>query len=777
MSIAPSPPRTKMRSARAIHLNAPPRPSAQALFMPRPNLSFVPATKIVIFFTMKVKMMKRIPSPSPAAAPSAAALLALLLLGAASSSAVAAAAGALVAPGGPDSPATEVARDYDDADGATMRGYLALPDADGKVPAVIVLHDSNGLTLYERQRASLFADALGYVGFAADMYGIDADLSPEDGGWFAFAPLSGKLSDNSTLFVQRINAAVDYVRGLDRVDPEKVAVVGYCLGGTGIVTYLNNMNMEEGRMPLAGAIGIHPTIMGERPGPKPGSIKTPSLYLTGGSDFLAGPEAMAKLESDLKIGSESSDIAWETVRYAGIEHGFSDWFTENYDARADARSWHSTKTFLKAEFGEATVADEEITMDEYVAYEGDIVITSNDYKGQTLLGTLTYPPNREGSQKLPVVVLVPYALDTRERHNRRAVKMAMESGLIVFTTEHQSEELSGLLVDPMEYVSLIRSAISAAKDQPGVDGDNVAIVGFGELGGAGALYYGLLAEYDEDNGGFDESVKVIASLGGDLDTVYNVTSSSAVQVIPSGPISGGGGDWSGGAGGGDWSGAAGGGDWSGAAEGGAWSGGAAGSGSEWTGATSGGDSTWSSDSAGSLASENMNASWTSESSGSSSWTSESNGSSLTLEGSSNSSSSNGTTRRLANATKPHFLIQSGAAGDDMAKAVIPLEQGLIGIGVDYELARFSDAGGNFAVWDADGDVEGGGHDPRAASRAMDQLYTVLYEAFEFEKQLTDSNLEPSTRPAEESSSPRSFCTAMIASCAFASLVMSLWPIW
>ena len=56
-------------------------------------------------------------------------------------------------------------------DGEVCEGYVAWDDAVvGARPGVMIVHDWNGLDDYEKLRARMLAE-LGYVGFAADIYG------------------------------------------------------------------------------------------------------------------------------------------------------------------------------------------------------------------------------------------------------------------------------------------------------------------------------------------------------------------------------------------------------------------------------------------------------------------------------------------------------------------------------------------------------------------------------------------------------------------------------
>ncbi|MFY9974582.1 MAG: dienelactone hydrolase family protein, partial [Chromatiaceae bacterium] len=59
---------------------------------------------------------------------------------------------------------------YQDGD-QTLSGYIAYDDAlEGKRPGVLVVHEWWGLNDYAKRRARMLAE-LGYVAFAADMYG------------------------------------------------------------------------------------------------------------------------------------------------------------------------------------------------------------------------------------------------------------------------------------------------------------------------------------------------------------------------------------------------------------------------------------------------------------------------------------------------------------------------------------------------------------------------------------------------------------------------------
>ena len=250
-------------------------------------------------------------------------------------------------------PINVIAQNYTDSEGVLLQGFLSTPNTttttNKKVPAVVIMNDSSGTDAYEKQRATMIANELGYVAFAADTFGVETEIPIDTGGWGGpYADFISTFIRNATLFTQRIAAAVDHVQSLPNVDETKVAILGYCLGGTGVVHYINVAGEKEGG--AAAAVSIHPSLLGAWDNPL-GKINIPSIFLTGGNDFLTGPQAMASLEGDM---TSASTVEWETNRYAKIDHAFTNWFAETaYNARADERSWNSMKTFLADTFGQS----------------------------------------------------------------------------------------------------------------------------------------------------------------------------------------------------------------------------------------------------------------------------------------------------------------------------------------------------------------------------------------------------------------------------------------
>lgn len=110
------------------------------------------------------------------------------------------------------------------------RGYLAVPEGEGPFPALILIHEWNGLVDRVRQVADAFA-AHGYVALAADVYqgrtGADRDEN---------MALVQEARANPDRLIANLDAAQRYLR--ERPDVSgKVGVMGWCFGGGVALSY------------------------------------------------------------------------------------------------------------------------------------------------------------------------------------------------------------------------------------------------------------------------------------------------------------------------------------------------------------------------------------------------------------------------------------------------------------------------------------------------------------------------------------------------------------
>jgi dienelactone hydrolase len=221
---------------------------------------------------------------------------------------------------------------------AVLEGYLSYDDSfQGKRPGVLVIHEWTGLGDYAKMRADKLAQ-LGYVAFAADIYGKGVrPKDPKDASAEA-----GKYYADRALMRSRARAGLDILRANPLVDTSRVAVIGYCFGGTCA------LELARSGAPITGTVTFHGGLATPTP-QDAANIKGKVLALHGAADPFVKPEDVTAFEKEMT----DAKVDWQLVKYGGAVHGFTNPANGNdvskgaaYDASADARSWEAMKMFF-----------------------------------------------------------------------------------------------------------------------------------------------------------------------------------------------------------------------------------------------------------------------------------------------------------------------------------------------------------------------------------------------------------------------------------------------
>lgn len=228
------------------------------------------------------------------------------------------------------------------ANGAPMKGYLAYDDKiKGKRPGVLVVHEWWGLNDYARKRARMLAE-LGYTALALDMYGDGKQAHhPEDANKF-----SSELMKNHDAARARFNAAYTVLADQPTVDPQRIAAIGYCLGGTVV------LEMARSGADLKGVASFHGNLATSHPA-QPGAVKAKVLVLTGGADPFVPPEQIEQFKQEMAAAS----VDYRLIVYPDAKHSFTnpgaDKFGKEfniplaYNKAADETSWKEMQDFFK----------------------------------------------------------------------------------------------------------------------------------------------------------------------------------------------------------------------------------------------------------------------------------------------------------------------------------------------------------------------------------------------------------------------------------------------
>jgi dienelactone hydrolase len=232
--------------------------------------------------------------------------------------------------------------EYKQAD-ATLEGYLAVPkDVSGKVPGILIIHDWMGVATYAKERADQLAK-LGYVVLVADIYGkgVRPDGPP------AAAKLAGQYKGDRALYRKRLLAGLEQLKSNPGVDASKVAAIGYCFGGTGV------LELARAGADVKGVVSIHGGL--DSPAPADGkNIKARVLILHGADDPHVPAEGIAAMTKEFN----AAGVDWQMIAYSGAVHSFSNPHAGSdnstgsaYNEKADKRSWEHMMVFFKELFG------------------------------------------------------------------------------------------------------------------------------------------------------------------------------------------------------------------------------------------------------------------------------------------------------------------------------------------------------------------------------------------------------------------------------------------
>lgn len=202
--------------------------------------------------------------------------------------------------------------------------------------AVLLLPAWMGIDNNAKENAEELAK-LGYTTFVADIYGTDKRPSnTKEAGQKA-----GAFKKDIALYHKRIQLALDQLLKTN-VNPEKIAIIGFCFGGTGAI------EAARANMKIAGIVSFHGGLgRDEKRTIEP--INPKVLILHGADDFYV-PEADIKaIQNEFRTAKAD----WQMTYYANAVHAFThkDAGNDNsrgaaYNEKAAKRSWIAMQDFF-----------------------------------------------------------------------------------------------------------------------------------------------------------------------------------------------------------------------------------------------------------------------------------------------------------------------------------------------------------------------------------------------------------------------------------------------
>lgn len=211
--------------------------------------------------------------------------------------------------------------------GEAFEGYYISPADDA--PMVLLIHDWDGLTDYERQRAEMLSD-LGYAVFAADLFG--AGVRPTE--------VKNKRQHTGELYKDRKKMRSLLLGALQTAKAKganinNAVAMGYCFGGAAVLELARAGTDLKGFVTFHGGLST-PT------GQDYSKTKGALLIMHGSADKVITMDDFAKLGGEL----EQAGVSHEMITYGGAPHAFTVFGSDRYREDADKLSWRRFMRFL-----------------------------------------------------------------------------------------------------------------------------------------------------------------------------------------------------------------------------------------------------------------------------------------------------------------------------------------------------------------------------------------------------------------------------------------------
>ena len=218
---------------------------------------------------------------------------------------------------------------YIDGDTLTT-GYLAIPDGEGPFPALVIIHEWNGLQDRVRQLADDFADE-GYVTLAADLFRGRTGSNRNEN-----MALVREAQGDQPAMIANLNAAVAYLKSRSDVTG-RVGAMGWCFGGGVALSFGLDGDNHEATAIFYGRLVDDPEAL---------AAMDHEVYGTFAAlDNGPSPQSVAAFEAALRAAGVEHDLHI----YDDVNHGF--WLRVDGDPEVRtapaADAWRRLKAYLE----------------------------------------------------------------------------------------------------------------------------------------------------------------------------------------------------------------------------------------------------------------------------------------------------------------------------------------------------------------------------------------------------------------------------------------------
>jgi dienelactone hydrolase len=179
---------------------------------------------------------------------------------------------------------------------------------------------------------------LGYTAFVADLFGRGVRPHLPQSPLEVIAPL---LNDR-LFYRRRLFAGLKALQSRPECDADRIAAIGYCIGGCGV------LELARAGASLRGVVSLHGLLSTSLPA-QPESILSKILVMHGDADPIAPFDELAAFRHEMR----SAGANWELDIYGGARHSFTGEGVGDQTSpearlhpQSEARSWRGTLEFL-----------------------------------------------------------------------------------------------------------------------------------------------------------------------------------------------------------------------------------------------------------------------------------------------------------------------------------------------------------------------------------------------------------------------------------------------
>lgn len=217
---------------------------------------------------------------------------------------------------------------------AATTGYLAVPKTPGPHPALILIHEWNGLVDRTREVADAFADH-GYVVLAADLYEGRTGTTQQEN-----VALMNEAHAHPDRVIANLDAAQKFLRARSDVSG-KVGVIGWCFGGGIALSYALGGAQHDATAIFYGSLVTDPAQLAK--------IHHPIYGTFAGQDRSIPAAQIARFRTVLDSLGVKNDIHI----YDPVAHGFWLWVDRNpaVNQAPATDAWHRLTRFLHDALG------------------------------------------------------------------------------------------------------------------------------------------------------------------------------------------------------------------------------------------------------------------------------------------------------------------------------------------------------------------------------------------------------------------------------------------